>query len=151
MKNIEARLAKLENSFEIPRPATGGAPRANPARPFRRNHTHLTVATFLTAIAGMPLGLPGQDLSIGAIGGGSLTDAVQTETAYNIRTWSQSKDWTAGAMFELRFGSGFSVEVDAMYRELHATIASVEGLPCISGAAPRTATTATSLNNFGSC
>jgi hypothetical protein len=41
----------------------------------------------------------GQDLSIGAIGGGSLTDAAQ------IRTWSQSKDWIAGATFELRFRS----------------------------------------------
>jgi hypothetical protein len=36
-----------------------------------RNHTSLAVATFLTTIAGMPLGLLGQDLSIGAIGGGS--------------------------------------------------------------------------------
>jgi hypothetical protein len=60
------------------------------------------------------------------MGGGSLTDAAQTETADNIRTWSQSKDSVSGAMFELRFRSRFSVEVDAMYRELHATIASVE-------------------------
>ncbi|MGO9257055.1 MAG: hypothetical protein ACLQU1_12235 [Bryobacteraceae bacterium] len=96
----------------------------------------VAVATFLTAIAGMPLGLPGQDLSIGGIGGGSLTDAAQTETAYNIRTWSQSKDWIAGAMFELRFGSGFSVEVDAMYRELHATIASVEPNGSLYGVSP---------------
>jgi hypothetical protein len=100
------------------------------------NHTRLAVATFLTAIAGMPLGLVGQDLSIGAIGGGSLTDAAQSETAYNIRTWSQSKDWIAGAAFELRFRSRFSVEVDALYRELHATMASVGPHGSLNGVSP---------------
>jgi hypothetical protein len=55
-----------------------------------RNHAPVTLATFLTIIAGMPLGLLGQNLSIGAIRGVSVTDADQTETAYNIRTWSPS-------------------------------------------------------------
>jgi hypothetical protein len=94
------------------------------------------VATFLTVIAGMPLGLLGQDLSVGGIGGGSLTDAVQTETSYNIRTWSQSKDWIAGAVFELRLRSRFSVEVDALYRELRATTASVEPNGSLNGVSP---------------
>lgn len=97
---------------------------------------YFIAAMFLTAIAGMPLGLLGQNLSIGAIGGGSLRDAVRNETAYNVRTWSQSKDWIAGAMFELRFHSRFSVEVDAMYRELRATIASVAPNGSLNGVSP---------------
>jgi hypothetical protein len=101
-----------------------------------RNHGRLPVATFLTVIAGMPLGLPGQDLSIGGIGGGSLTNAAQNETANNIRTWSPSKDWIAGAMFELRFRAGFSAEVEAEYRELQATIASVEPNGSLNGISP---------------
>jgi len=80
-----------------------------------------TLFAALAAMAGMPLRVPAQSLSLGLIGGGSLTDAVQTETLYNIRTWSPSEDWIAGATFELHFRSRFSVEVDGMYRELHAT------------------------------
>jgi hypothetical protein len=101
-----------------------------------RNHIRLAVATFLTAVAGMPVGLMGQDFCIGAIGGGSLTDAVPTENVFNVRTWSQSKDWIAGAMFELRLRSHVAVEVDAMYRELHATIASVEPNGSLNGVSP---------------
>jgi hypothetical protein len=110
--------------------------RANLVRPSMRNHICLTVAIFLTAIAGMPRSIRAQDLSIGGIGGGSLTDAAQTKIADNIRTWSQSKDWIAGATFELRFRSCFSVEVDAMYRELRATIASVEPNGSVNGVSP---------------
>ena len=101
-----------------------------------RNRRYLAVATFLMAIFGMPIGLSGQELSIGAIGGASLTDAAQNETACSICTWSQSKDWIAGAMFELRFRSRLSVEAQAVYRELHVTIASVGPAGSLSGVSP---------------
>lgn len=39
-------------------------------------------------------------------------------------------------MFELRFRSRFSVEAEALYRELHATIASVEPTGSLSGVSP---------------
>ncbi|HEY6345524.1 MAG TPA: outer membrane beta-barrel protein [Bryobacteraceae bacterium] len=99
--------------------------------PVRRNSTRLAVATFL-----MPLALSGQDLSIGAMGGGALTAAAQNETVDNIRTWSQSKDWIVGATLELRFHEQLAVEVDALYRELHATKASVEADGSLSSVSP---------------
>jgi hypothetical protein len=82
--------------------------------------------------------LSGQRLSFGVIGGMSVTDAVDAHTTMDTilvdgtyvsnlgtRWWSQSKDWLAGAMFEIGFSSRASVEVDGMYRELHATWAGV--------------------------
>ena len=96
----------------------------------------VAVATFLTAIAGMPLGLLGQDLSIGGIGGGSLTDAVQTETVLQHPYVVTIQRLDCRRVFELRFRSRFSVEVDAMYRELHATIASVEPNGSLNGVSP---------------
>jgi len=42
------------------------------------------------------------------------------------RSWSPSKDWVAGAAFDFRIHRQFSLEVDAMYRELNATWAAVE-------------------------
>jgi hypothetical protein len=101
-----------------------------------RNHTRLAVATFLMIIVGMPWALSGQDLSIGAMGGGALTAAAQNETVDNIRTWSQSKDWIVGATLELRFHEQLAVEVDALYRELHATMASVEANGSLYGVSP---------------
>jgi hypothetical protein len=95
-----------------------------------------TLFAALVAMAGMPLRVPAQSLSLGLIGGGSLTDAVQTETLYNIRTWSPSEDWIAGATFELHFRSSFSVEVDGMYREPHATEAFVEPNGTLNSVSP---------------
>jgi hypothetical protein len=82
--------------------------------------------------------LTAQNLSFGLIGGTALTDAVDDHTTtdrilapdgsyFNLGTrwWSQSKDWLAGVTIEYRFNSRFSVEVDGMYRELHATEAAV--------------------------
>jgi hypothetical protein len=106
------------------------------AGPFTRGHVRRASIALLTAFAGMPLVLVGQDLSIGGIGGGSLTDAAQTSSAYNVQTWSPSKDWLAGAMFELRLRSRFSVEADTLYRELHARIASVQPNGSLGGVSP---------------
>src|SRR5215469_10690162 len=68
----------------------------------------------------------GQSMSIGVIGGGSVTDAVRTETGYGTRWWSQSKDWLTGVTFEMYLHAGFSLQLDGLYRELHATWAGVE-------------------------
>jgi hypothetical protein len=59
--------------------------------------------------------LAAQSLSIGILGGGAATPAVHDVTSFypgnsvGTRVWSQSKDWAAGAMVELRFHSGFSL------------------------------------------
>jgi hypothetical protein len=70
----------------------------------------------------------GQNLSIGVIGGGSLTDSFSTQTApagpVSIVGYSQSKDYIAGATVELKFLPQWSVEVDGLFRELHFTTAS---------------------------
>ena len=93
--------------------------------------TLFAITAIVTGSVGMSPQLFAQTLSVGVIGGGSLTDAVQDVTTrypnspFGSRVWSQSKDWMAGAMLELRFRSPFSVEVDGMYRELHMTWASV--------------------------
>jgi len=68
-----------------------------------------------------------QNLSIGLIGGVSATDATRDLTDLNhIHTYSPSKDWIAGAAFELHLRSNLSLEADAMYRELHAKWAFIE-------------------------
>jgi len=73
----------------------------------------------------------GQNLSIGLIGGTSLTDAARDVTRSTpgfpgTRVWSQSKDWQAGAAVEYRVRPWLSLEVDGIYRELHITWAGVE-------------------------
>ena len=93
--------------------------------------TLFAITAIVTGSVGMSPRSFAQTLSVGVIGGGSLTGAVQDVTTrypnspFGSRVWSQSKDWMAGAMLELRFCSPFSVEVDGMYRELHMTWASV--------------------------
>jgi hypothetical protein len=101
-----------------------------------RIHICLAGAVFMAAFTGMPFGLLAQDFAIGGIAGGSLTDAARTASTYSVRTWSPTKDWIAGAMFELRLRSSFLVEADALYRELHASIASVESNGSLSGVSP---------------
>ncbi len=88
--------------------------------------TPFAVVSILAGMIGAPSSVSGQTISFGLIGGGSLTDAVQTETRYNTRWWSQSKDWIAGAAIEFNFHFPVSLEVDGMFRELHATWAGVE-------------------------
>lgn len=81
-------------------------------------------------IVELPSALSGQNLSVGIIGGSSLTGAAQDVTTLHpigpsIRVWSPSKDWIVGAMVEFRFRSYFSLELDGMFRELHVTWAGV--------------------------
>jgi hypothetical protein len=67
-----------------------------------------------------------QGLSVGIVGGGSLTDAFKTVNQDNILEYSQSRDWVAGAMLELHLHHNFSIEADGLYRELHLTVAFIE-------------------------
>src|SRR5215469_5413123 len=79
--------------------------------------------------------LSGQTFSVGLIAGGALTDAVQNKNGQPVdvpglgqsytTTWSPSKDWIAGLMLEFRLRSRLSVEVDGIYRDLHANQAEV--------------------------
>lgn len=93
--------------------------------------TFYAVATIGAGIVGMSPRLCGQTLSLGIVGGGSLTGAVHDATAWypnssiGNRVWSQSRDWMVGPMLELSLRPAFSVEVDGMYRELHMTWAAV--------------------------
>src|ERR1019366_3770213 len=93
--------------------------------------TLFAITAIVTGSVGMSPRLFAQALSVGVIGGGSLTSAVQDVTTryrnspFRSRVLSRSRDWMAVALLELRFRSPFSVEVDGMYRELHMTWASV--------------------------
>ena len=72
-----------------------------------------------------------QRLSVGVIGGGSLTDSFRTESTPSspdteltaTLRYSASKDYILGAMVELSLLPHWSVEVDGMYRTLHFTTA----------------------------
>jgi hypothetical protein len=80
---------------------------------------------FLTSllILGSTLaGLPAlaQNLSLGIMAGGSVTDGFLGRTSPDaIRYFSTSKDYLAGPTLEWRFSPAWSVEGDALFRELH--------------------------------
>lgn len=82
----------------------------------------------------------GQDLSIGAIGGGSLTESFSRQTVpagpISVVGYSQSKDYIAGATLELKFLPQWSVEVDGLYRELHFVTASLSPAGSLSSVSP---------------
>ena len=96
----------------------------------------LVISAIFAGIVAIPTRAFGQSLSIGIIGGGSLTDAGQDVTTRGFRVWSQSKDWMAGATLELRFRSPVSVEVDGIYRELHMTWAGVQSDGSLNSVSP---------------
>jgi hypothetical protein len=89
----------------------------------------LFVIALIPGVAGLSPRVFGQNLSVGVIGGASLTDAAPDVTTgvlpFRTRFWSPTRDWVAGVKLELRFQSHFAVEVDGMYRELHITWAAV--------------------------
>ena len=86
----------------------------------------LRLLTFIGFLS-IPVALFGQNLSLGLVGGGALTDAAQSQGA-NPQTigWTPHKDWIAGAVVELRAASRLSVEIDGMYRQLSAMVTQVE-------------------------
>jgi len=74
-------------------------------------------------------GALGQSLSLGVVGGGSVTNAFQPYTPPGvdvIRLYSESKDYLVGPMLEWRFSPQWSFEADGLYRKLHLTEAFVE-------------------------
>ena len=91
-------------------------------------------------------GLAGQTVSVGLIGGGALTDAVQNKNTEPLVVpglgqsyltgWSPHKDWIAGVMLDFRLRSRFSVEVDGIYRDLHARWALVEPNGMLNSVSP---------------
>ena len=92
------------------------------------------IAVLGAAVAGFSCCGLGQNLSIGAMGGGSLTDSFPLRTtplgggplsSYSSETsYSSSKDYIVGPAIEFRFLSYWSAEVDGLYRTLHFTTAS---------------------------
>ena len=58
-----------------------------------------------------------------------MTNAFETINAgvpETITSYSQAKDYVVGLMLEYRLSGNLSVEGDALYRELHLTVAFVE-------------------------
>ena len=81
----------------------------------------------------------GQSLSLGVVGGGSVTNAFQPYTPPGVdvtRLYSESKDYLVGPMLEWRFSSHWSVEVDGLYRKLHLTEAFVEPNGLLNSVSP---------------
>src|SRR5258706_7979566 len=78
-----------------------------------------------------------QKLSVGVVGGGSVTDAFSTSLvssfflangmpiATTSTSYSQSKDWVSGAMIEWRLTPSWSVGANGLFRTLHMTRARV--------------------------
>lgn len=73
-----------------------------------------------SAFFSIPAALFAQNLSLGLIGGGSLTDAAQAQSTPQTIGWTPHRDWIAGAVVEYRAASRLSVEIDGMYRQLSA-------------------------------
>jgi hypothetical protein len=70
-----------------------------------------------------------QNLSVGFAGGGAPTNAFETTNAGvpgTFTSYSQARDYVVGLMLEYRLPGNLSVEGDALYRELHLTVAFVE-------------------------
>jgi hypothetical protein len=97
-------------------------------------------------MAALALFLPAvhaQNLSIGLVGGGSLTDSFPTQNfpegppgSSGIRFYSSEKDYIVGAMVEYRFTPHWSVEVDGLFRTLHGTFAGVEANGSLNSVSP---------------
>ncbi len=62
-----------------------------------------------------------QNLSLGIAGGGAPTDAFESSTVAGHGFYSQSADYLIGVTLEYHLPRGFSVEADALFRELHLT------------------------------
>jgi len=80
-----------------------------------------------------------QNLSVGFAAGGASTNAFETINAGVpdiITSYSQSKDYVVGVMLEYGFAGGLSLEADALYRELHLTVAFVEPSRVLYGVSP---------------
>src|SRR3984893_13372416 len=82
---------------------------------------------FLSSLSVFASACYGQHLlSFGVKGGVPVSDAFSDHTAMGVdvitHSFSNSKNYTAGLMLELRLPLGFSVEADALYRPLNLTV-----------------------------
>jgi Outer membrane protein beta-barrel domain len=105
-------------------------------RPFTRS-VIATLALLLPAVHA-------QNLTLGLVGGGSLTDSFPTQNfpegppggPIGIRFYSSEKDYIVGAMLEYRFTQHWSVEADGLFRTLHQTFAGVEANGSLNSVSP---------------
>lgn len=70
-----------------------------------------------------------QNLSVGFAGGGGVTngfDGINADVPDTTTSYSQAKDYVVGLLLEYRLSGSLSFEGDALYRELHLTVAFVE-------------------------
>ena len=87
--------------------------------------TIILIAIFaIRCIPGQTLSGPGQTLSIGVVGGGSVTDAFPNDVVQPVGAYSPSKDYIVGPMVEWRFSPRWAIEADGLYRKLHLTVGS---------------------------
>jgi hypothetical protein len=92
------------------------------------------------AILLLSLEASAQKVSVGIVGGASLTDGFRDQTVYSYlpslepgspgffvgtRFWSPSKDYLIGGMLEFHFNPHWSLEVNGLFRQLHGNWASV--------------------------
>ena len=80
-----------------------------------------------------------QNLSVGFTGGGGLTKAFDTINAgipETTTSYSQVNDYVVGLLLEYRLSGNLSVEGDALYRELHLTVAFVEPSRVLNSVSP---------------
>jgi hypothetical protein len=88
--------------------------------------TLVLIASLMTPMSVFAQPVIGRLVSIGIIGGGSLTDAFSSDTAMGVDTFahdfSPSKDYIVGPTIELHLPLNISVEFDSLYRPLNLTI-----------------------------
>jgi hypothetical protein len=80
-----------------------------------------------------------QNLSVGFAGGGGLTKAFETINAgvpESTTSFSQSRDYVVGLILEYGLNGNLSIEGDALYRELHLTVAFVEPSRVLNSVSP---------------
>jgi hypothetical protein len=99
-----------------------------------------TITATLIVICARLSNMDAQNLSVGVVGGGSLTNSFPTETfptgSAGLRFYSSSKDYLVGPMLEYHFTPNWSVEVDGLFRTLHMTFAGVESNGSLNSISP---------------
>lgn len=91
---------------------------------------------FVVCLLGFSSAALGQRLSLGVIGGVSLTQDFQNRRSGNVVAYSTPRRWIAGGMVEVRLPLNLSVEFDALYHELELTSATVQPNGTLSSVSP---------------
>ena len=86
------------------------------------HHEVMSLGKLVTLALLSGLAASAQHLSVGVIGGVPLTDGFSDFTTHGIdtitHTFSNSKEYIAGPMVDVRLPANFGIEVDALYRPL---------------------------------